>query len=205
MTLISQLQADNHSNFLSTEDINNLEVISFEGEILYIDSDEKLKNIELPDDKLVGFDTETKPSFKKNIKNHLSLIQIATENKAFLFHLKKIKDKSIIFEYLNNHNITKIGSGIADDIKKINEISNIEILKNSFVDLQNIAKQMELPRSNLRFLSAYFLNKRIIKSSQTSNWDKHPLTPKQMLYAATDAWICLKIYKKILENKIKGY
>jgi len=183
--------------FLTIEDINSLDVIVFNGIIHYIDSDAKLNSLIFPTDTYVGFDTETKPSFKKNIINPLSLIQIATETDAYLFHLKKIKNKEKIFMFLSNNNIIKIGSGISDDIKKINKLSKFQINKDSFIDIQSIAKKMNLPKSNLKFLTAYFLNKRIIKSSQTSNWDQHPLTPKQIQYAATDAWICLKIYQKI--------
>ncbi len=196
----SSVQQVNNLTYPSNEEINKLDVISFDGAIHYIDSDRKLLEVELPLTKFIGFDTETRPSFRKNTVNPLSLIQIATEKDAYLFQLNKIKDKTKILEYLNRNDITKIGSGISDDLKKIEELFKFQIEKDSFIDIQKIVKKFHLPKSNLKFLSAYFLNKRIIKSSQTSNWDKHPLTPKQMLYAATDAWICLKIYQKIQET-----
>lgn len=196
----SLAQQVNNPTYPSNEEINRLEIISFDGVIHYIDSDLKLYNIQLPNEKFIGFDTETKPSFEKNRVNPLSIIQIATEKDAYIFQLKKIKNKERIIEYLNSNNIIKIGSGISDDFKKIEELCRCHLNKESFIDLQKLIRNFKLPKSNLRFLTAYFLNKRIIKSSQTSNWNKHPLTEKQLLYAATDAWICLKIYQKIQET-----
>ncbi|MCX8084082.1 MAG: 3'-5' exonuclease domain-containing protein 2 [Calditerrivibrio sp.] len=193
-------QPINNNHLLSTEDINRLDVIRFEGIIHYIDTDEKLDLCALPLVKHVGFDTETRPSFKKNLHYDISLIQIATDEEAFLFHISKIKNNKKIFDYLRDTSITKIGAGIDDDLRKLNNKAIPNLNKISFLDIQKLAKKLHLPKSNLKYLTAVFLNRRIIKSSQTSNWDRHPLTEKQKLYAATDAWVCLKIFNEM--NKI---
>lgn len=187
-------------SYLTTDYINSLGIISFNGNIHYIDSDNKLSGVTLSSNiRLMGFDTETRPSFKKNVHYGLSLIQLADENDAYIFHIPKIKDKRQLLMILDNPQIKKIGSGIKDDLTKMKVLFGEELDKEQFIDIQKLVKHFHLHKTNLRFLSALFLNKRIIKSSQTSNWHKYPLSEKQLLYAATDAWICLEIYKEIIK------
>jgi ribonuclease D len=189
------------TSYLTPDYINSLEIISFNGNIHYIDSDNKLYEIVMSSKtRLMGFDTETRPSFKKNIHYGLSLIQIADENDAYIFHIPKIKDRRQLLMVLDNPQIKKIGSGIKDDLTKMKALFGEELDNGQFIDIQKLVKPFHLQKTNLRFLSALFLNKRIIKSSQTSNWHKYPLSEKQLLYAATDAWICLEIYKKIVQS-----
>ncbi|MCA1980608.1 MAG: 3'-5' exonuclease domain-containing protein 2 [Calditerrivibrio sp.] len=191
------LQQLDDTAYLTPDFINSLEVVSFSGKIHNIDSDNKLKNLEIGCSDILGFDTETRPSFKKNISNKISIIQLSDENNAYIFYLKRLSNKDKIIQIFNNENITKVGSGIKDDLRKIRESFGSSVEPKSFVDIQQMVKSFNLKKFNLRFLTALFLNKRIIKSSQTSNWERYPLTEKQQIYAATDAWICLKIYKEI--------
>lgn len=190
------LQLDDIS-YLTPDFINSLDLIEFSGKIYNIDNDSKLKEINLTNFKILGFDTETRPSFKKNISNRISIIQLADENNAYLFYLKRLSNKDKIIEILNSENIIKVGAGIKDDMRKLKESLGSKVEPKSFLDIQQMVKSFNFNKSNLKFLTALFLNKRIIKSSQTSNWEKYPLTEKQQLYAATDAWVCLKIYKEL--------
>ncbi|MEF3253973.1 MAG: 3'-5' exonuclease domain-containing protein 2 [Deferribacterales bacterium] len=182
-------------NNLTSEIINSLPILSFTGEIHHIDNDDKLYALDLSDKAILGFDIEIKPSFKKNITYPPSLIQLADDKDAYLFYLNRLKDKNQIVDILNNQDLLKVGSGIDDDIIKLEKLFNVKILRETFIDIQRLIKPLNLPKTNLRFLTALFLKRRIIKSSQTSNWSRYPLTEKQIIYAATDASVCYQIYK----------
>ncbi len=186
---------------LSNEEINELPIYQFEGGIFVIDTFEKL-DYYLPlleNQKLLGFDTETKPSFKKGKVNPVSLLQITTCNEAFLIRINKIGLPDEIKKILSDKDVFKIGLAIKDDIKILQEISHFEA--NSFIDLQDYVEDYGIVAKSLKKITAIVLNKRISKSQQVTNWEREELAEAQKVYAATDAWACLKIYKTL--NRFK--
>ncbi len=182
---------------ITNKEINDLPLYQFDGGIFIIDSFEKL-DYYLPlikEQKILGFDTETKPSFKKGIVNQVSLLQLTSSHEAFLIRINKIGLPEEIVEILNNKDVNKIGLAIKDDIKILREIQDFE--PSSFIDLQDFVKYFNIESQSLRKIAAIVLNKRISKSQQVSNWEKEELAESQLLYAATDAWACLQIYKTL--------
>jgi len=186
---------------LSNEEVNDLPIYQFEGGIFLIDTFEKLDDCLplLKGQKVLGFDTETKPSFKKGKVNPVSLLQISTQHEAFLIRINKVGLPVEIVDILADPNITKVGLAIKDDIKILKNISSFE--PNGFVELQDYVEDFGIEAKSLKKIAGIVLNKRISKSQQVTNWEKQELTDAQQTYAATDAWVCLKIYKEL--NKIK--
>ncbi len=185
---------------ITNEELAQLPLEKFEGEIILVDSPNKVKQAaeELNKSHIIGFDTETKPSFKKGHVNKVALLQLSTPNRAFLFRINRIGLPHEIREVLGNSTIVKSGVAIRDDIKGLCEIKNFKPA--GFIDLQNTAKELGIQNFSLKKLSGIVCGFRISKSQQLSNWEAHDLTKAQQLYAATDAWAALKIYQHIVEN-----
>lgn len=179
------------------EDYNQYPTKSFEGTIIVV---EKLQDVEkavkyLSTQTILGFDTETRPSFTKNHTNSVALLQLGNEEITYLFRINKIGIPQPLKEILANEQIIKVGVAVRDDIKGLQKISNFEA--KNFIDLQTIAKQLQLDAMGLRRLTPLALGFRISKKMQLSNWENIWLTKAQRQYAATDAWVSLKIYQKL--------
>ncbi|MGQ9846116.1 MAG: 3'-5' exonuclease [Bacteroidales bacterium] len=145
---------------------------------------------------ILGFDTETRPSFKKGIRNKTALIQFSTHDTAVLFRLVNYKIPDLVVRLLENNNIQKVGVGINQDIEQLQKLRKFN--PNGFIDLQILAKNKGLGALSLRKLSEYFLAKKISKRQQLSNWELKRLTDAQIRYAATDAYAALLIYEKMI-------
>lgn len=184
---------------ISKDDIRELEVVTFKGHIVVIDSElEAEKAIKfLNRQPLLGFDTETKPSFQKGRSHKVALVQIATQEECFLFRINKIGVTKALQELFQNENIIKIGLSIRDDFAMLHKVSNFE--PKGFVELQHLAKEYHIKEMSLQKIYAILFGKRIAKSQQLSNWEHETLSEGQQRYAATDAWACLRIYHALLE------
>lgn len=187
---------------ITKEDIQRLPLISFEGEIAIVDNREEMHEAigYLRKQPVVGFDTETKPAFVKGEYNPTALIQLATHDKAYLFRLNIIGYPDALFNLLQDETITKLGISLLDDLKDLKKLKHFEPA--GFIDLNHIAKELGIKHMGVRKLAAIFLEHRISKSQQVSNWENKELTLGQQRYAATDAWICLEIHDYL---KHKGY
>jgi len=183
---------------ISKEEINKLPLDFFKGEIIIVNNEQTLVNAinEIKKHSIWGFDTETKPSFKKGQKNKIATIQLANDTKAFIFQLKKVGLNKKIIEILSTPKIIKIGLDIKQDIHKIKEIRN-DFEPQGFIDIQQYAKEKGIEDLSLRKMAAIVLGKRISKKQQLSNWEKTDLSLAQKRYAATDAWIVFLLYKKL--------
>ncbi|NMM48639.1 3'-5' exonuclease [Marinigracilibium pacificum] len=184
---------------ITKEEVNELPLQAYEGEVVLLEDPKGYKEAvkEIREYSIIGFDTESKPSFTKGIKNQIALVQLATDEKVYLFRLPKGDMPAELKKILEDPNIEKIGIGIDDDI---NDLRRIGVAKpKCFLDLNKLAKKAGFHNTGARNLSAMVLGFRISKSAQTSNWERDELTDKQISYAATDAWICLKIYEKLYE------
>jgi len=185
---------------ITDDEIKELPKLQFEGPIYIIEKDSQINdavNI-LKKQKCIGFDTETKPSFNKNQINKVSLLQLSTENEAFLFRLHYITDFKPVFSLLETPGITKIGVAISGDFKDLYKLQNFDA--SNFIELQKYVKNFEIENISLKKMSAIVLNGRVSKRQQRSNWDREILSEAQKRYAATDAWASLMIYKKLKSN-----
>lgn len=186
---------------ISKEEVNELPLGQFEGDIFMIDHpdlvDEAVDFLE--DQRIIGFDTETKPSFKKGQFNHVSLLQLSTTEQAFLFRLHKIGFPEPLRNLLEKENLVKIGAAVHDDLKGLGKLTD-SFYPQSFFDLNDELKKVGFHNVGVRNLSGMVLKIRISKSEQVSNWESEVLTEKQQRYAATDAWACLKIFNVLREE-----
>lgn len=185
---------------LSKNEINALPLIQYEGDIEILTSKDNIQAAinDLKNYDLIGFDTETKPTFVKGPLNPPSIMQLACDDKVYIFQLDNdeiFKQLSLI---LSNKNITKCGVSVDRDLIELMYLSPFDPI--SFVDLGNVARENEIPHHGLRGLVAMFLKHRISKGSQTSDWSKISLTDSQISYAATDAWVSLELFKIFDKN-----
>lgn len=186
---------------ISKEEVNQLPLGQFEGEIYLIDQAEDVDEVVefLEKQHLLGFDTETKPAFRKGVVNQVSLLQISTSEQAFLFRLNHIGFPDAIRNLLEREHIVKVGAAVHDDIKGLAKLTD-SFYASSFFDLNDELKKIGFQNVGVRNLSGMVLGIRISKSEQVSNWEAEELTERQQRYAATDAWACLEIFKKLNEE-----
>lgn len=182
---------------ITHEDIQGLPLKAFEGDIHIVDDQNGCLDAiaELRKHTTLGFDTETKPTFKKGEYNHTALVQLSTLDNAYLFRLNVLGGQTDLYDLLEDPEITKLGISIDDDLKELSKIRRYT--PGSFIDLNDVARDLEVAHMGVKKLAAVFLEYRISKSQQTSNWENENLTEAQQRYAATDAWICLAIYDKL--------
>jgi ribonuclease D len=194
--MINSLYPEN----ITPEEIHALELSWFKGEIILVDNLRTFsKSIAaLKKEELLGFDTETKPSFRKGHKNKVSLIQLATHDKAYLFRINKLGFPPALAEILADSSIIKTGVAVHDDIKFLRNVKKFN--PDSFIDLQNYVKDFGIQSSGLKKLTAIILGFRISKRQQVTDWEAEVLSEPQQLYAATDAWVCYEIYRKLSDE-----
>lgn len=183
---------------ISVEEIKELDLFWFEGEIFLIDNLEKFYAVlpRLRKSQLLGFDTETKPSFKKGRKHKVSLIQLADDKIACLFRINKIGFPNELISLLGDPKIIKAGVAIHDDIRILSGIRKFNPA--GFIDLQSFVKNYGIVSSGLKKLAAIVLGFRISKRQQVTDWEAVQLSEAQQIYAATDAWVCHQIYKHLI-------
>ncbi|MCD8568208.1 MAG: 3'-5' exonuclease domain-containing protein 2 [Geovibrio sp.] len=187
-------------NRLSKEYVASLEAIRFDGEIVTVTEPEHAEEVcrELGGYKELGFDTESRPSFRRGVSYPVSLVQLSTLDKAYLFQLKDTELPDGLVKIFSDPSVKKIGVGIRDDIKKLRELTPFE--EKGFVDLGDIAAEKGIIQFGARALAARYLGRKIVKSAQKTNWARRDLTDKQKNYAATDAWVCLLVYPLLLND-----
>lgn len=181
---------------ISKEEIYDLPLWKFEGEITLVQHDKDWDKVipKLWDAEILGFDTEAKPVFKKGGYNPVSLIQLATEDEVFLIRNLMCGFPADLVRIFENSAIVKAGAAIHDDIKDLNKLRRFT--SEGFEDISTIAKQNGVLQIGAKNLTAIFLQKRISKAQQTSNWERSELSQAQIDYAATDAYLGLKVYQK---------
>lgn len=183
---------------ITKEAINLLPLNRYENEIILVDSAEDIPEaFELiKQEKVVGFDTETKPVFVKGDYNEVALLQISLPTKVFLIRINMTGITPEIIDFFSNPSIKKIGVGLKDDIIALQKIKLFEPA--GFMELNLIVNQIGIEANGLRKLTAIILGFRISKNAQVSNWEASELNDKQKRYAAMDAWVCLEMYHKLV-------
>ena len=190
-----------YTHTISKEEISLLEIEEFPGRIIVIDTEKDAdKAVEyLLQFEAVGFDTETRPSFKKGTRYKISLMQISTDEACFLFRLNRIGIPQPLEDFMVNDKILKIGLSLRDDFGAIRKRTDIKPA--NFLDLQNYVGQFGIEDASLQKIYAILFDKKISKGQRLSNWEADVLTEQQKKYAALDAWACLKIYNQLNKDK----
>jgi len=188
-----------YKSTITKEEINSLPYETFEGKIVIISNEIDLQKCihALSFETIIGIDTETRPNFQKgSLPNPVALLQLATNEIAFLIRLNKIGMPQSLIQFLENESIKRVGLSLRDDLHALNRKSTIEN-NSSFVDLQKLVKNYGIEDQSLQKIYAIIFNKKISKRQRLTNWEAPELTLPQQQYAALDAWACLKIYQKL--------
>jgi len=185
---------------ISKEAVAELDLIQFEGPIHLIDSVESFYEAipHMASAPILGIDTETRPSFKKGTMYPTSLIQLSTLEESWILRVSRIGYPKELLKLLSEEHPLKVGLSLHDDLRRLR--SDFQFEPQGFLDLQQYVEAFRIEEKGLKKLSGIVLGRRISKSQQVSNWDADLLTEAQLRYAATDAWICLKIYYKLRES-----
>jgi ribonuclease D len=185
---------------ITVEELAEHELSWFKGEIVLVDNLKTFYKVfpRLFGSDLLGFDTETRPTFKKGKKNAVSLIQLSTGDLACLFRINKIGIPDDLVDLLSDPSVIKAGVAVHDDIRFLKGIRRFS--PGGFIDLQTMVKDFGIQSSGLKKLAAIILGFRISKRQQVTDWEAEQLSEAQQIYAATDAWVCHQIYKKLLNG-----
>jgi ribonuclease D len=185
---------------ITVEELAEHELSWFKGEIVLVDNLKTFYEVfpRLLGADLLGFDTETRPTFKKGKKNAVSLIQLSTEDLACLFRINRIGIPDELLDLLSDPSVTKAGVAVHDDIRFLKGVRKFE--PGGFIDLQNFVRDFGIQSSGLKKLAAIILGFRISKRQQVTDWEADQLTEAQQIYAATDAWVCHQIFKKLSDE-----
>ena len=171
-----------------------LPVVRYQGPIHCVATEADLRRArhDIRFEHLVGFDTETRPVFRKGQSHAPSLVQIATSRAVHLFPIARLDCSHVLAEAFDNAQIVKVGIALARDLSELHK--QFPFAPANVVDLGDVAKRHGIVQTGLRNLAGLFLGGRITKGPQTSNWARADLSPKQLCYAATDAWACRELY-----------
>ena len=194
---------NNFIDKISNEQTSLLPAVEFRGEIRIVEHERDIAAAckTLAEQPVIGFDTETRPSFRPGVTFRVSLLQLSTPTVCYLFRLNKIPLAKPILQLLEDRRVLKIGADGAGDLRSLRQIRHFR--DGGFVDLQGIAPEWGIGEKSLRKLSAIVLGRRVSKAQRLSNWEAATLTDKQQLYAATDAWVCTRIYEQLLRTPKK--
>ena len=188
---------------ISREELEKLEYASFPGKIQVIDSVGAEFNraiAYLRSQKIIGFDTETRPCFGPNQPRYgVSLLQLSGPGKAYLFRLKSMGMHRRLCNLLSDRRIIKLGAAIHDDIRGLQKLNDFRA--DGFVDLQKIVADYGIRDKSVKKMTAIILGFRISKTQQLSNWEAEELSESQCKYAATDAWVCREMYIKLMNSE----
>ena len=174
--------------------INQMPRVTFPGHIHIIDDISQVKDAvdALRTAHIVGFDTETRPSFKRGERHNIALLQLSTENDAFLCRLNKTGITPPLRDFLEDESIIKVGLSTTDDFHQLARVC--DCTPAGFVELQQLVKQYQITDMSLQKIYAILFQQKISKGQQLTNWEAPQLTEAQQQYAAIDAWACLRIY-----------
>jgi len=186
---------------ISKQQLSALPAAQFSGELHLVEDEEGIKDAidKLRASDIIGFDTETRPSFRKGQSNNVSLVQLSTRETCYLFRINHVGLAQPIVDILEDPSIRKIGLSIHDDFHNLNKIT--EIHPGGFIELQNYVKDFLIADNSLTKIYAIIFGKRISKSQRLTNWEAKQLTNSQQAYAALDAMACVEIYDYISSGK----
>lgn len=184
---------------ITKEEIAELPLARFEGQIIVVNTEEDAEKAVsyLSGFDVIGFDTETRPSFKKGKSHKIALMQLTTKDMCFLFRLNLIGFPACLKKILSDPSIKKIGLSIKDDFSVIRR--SVDINPESFIELQKMTNDFGIEENGLQRIYAILFREKISKRQRLTNWEAETLSDSQQMYAALDAWACLKIYNRLLD------
>jgi ribonuclease D len=187
---------------ISREALAELPIRRYEGPVSLVTTLSELAEAraDMRGERVVGLDTETRPSFKKGEVYLPCLVQAATARAVYLFQLSRIEVLPALTELLASPTIVKAGVGIANDMLQLKKVFPFAV--ENALDLGVIARRRGMGQSGVRNLAGMLLGFRIPKGNRTSNWAAPQLSPAQINYAATDAWACRELYLKFESERL---
>ena len=195
------MKKNNFLHRIDKESVNNMPVVAFEGDTFVINRPEQVPEAMayLNEQKVVGVDTETRPSFTKGQHFPVALLQIASEERCYLFQLNRLGMPEELARFFSNPDIRKIGLAFNDDLIGLRRRRNFE--PKNCIDVQRLVGQYGILELGLQKVFAIIFGKKISKSQQLTNWENVELTPEQARYASTDAWATLLIYNELMATQ----
>ncbi len=186
---------------ISNDDVTLLEAVHFHGDIEIVDTHEALLRAcrDLAAHSILGFDTETRPSFTAGVTNKVALLQLSTDKRCYLIRLNRVPLCRELMAILSADAIMKVGADVKNDIRALNTLRHFKA--QGFVDLQDMVGNYGIEDRSLRKISGIVLGRKVSKAQRLSNWEAKVLTPQQQMYAATDAWVCIEIYRQLMQSK----
>ncbi len=183
-----------YARAISREEMANLPVRRYEGDVCLVTTpqDRARALADLRQESVVGFDTETRPSFRKGESHPTCLVQAATAGTVYLFQLRRLDVLPILAELLAQPHTVKAGVGLAHDLRSLKLV--FPFIEKNVLDLGVVARRCGLEQTGLRNLAGIFLGFRVPKGNRTSNWAAAQLSAQQVIYAATDAWVCRELH-----------
>ena len=192
------MDAQTQTIAISKETVAEMPVVTFPGSITVVDTPEMARVAlrELTRARVVGFDTETRPSFHRGRTHNVALMQLSTEDHCFLFRINIIGVSVHLREFLENPEIIKIGLSVHDDFAVMRRLIE-DLDPQGFIDLQEYVKYFHINDISLQKIYAIVFGEKISKAQRLTNWEAETLTPQQQTYAAIDAWACLRLYRTL--------
>ena len=182
------------SRTISREDMAKLPIGRYEGRVRLVEAPADLEEAlaDFRQESIVGFDTETRPAFKKGESHLPCLVQAATARAVYLFQLRRTEVIPVVAELLADPRIVKAGISLKDDLRTLKQV--FPFAEKNMLDLGFVARRSGFGQTGVRNLAGILLGLRIPKGTKTSNWAAPQLSPAQVAYAATDAWACRELF-----------
>ena len=180
--------------------VNEMPVVSYDGHIVMVDTLSRVKSAveALRRQPIVGFDTETRPSFKRGVLHKTALLQFATTDTCFLFRINKIGLPDLLKAYMEDGSKLKVGLSLHDDWGVLHRQHDVSPA--GFIDVQDLAPRYHIADISLQKMYAILFGKKITKNQRLTNWEADELTESQQRYAAIDAWACINIYHRLTDG-----
>ncbi|MCL2561058.1 MAG: 3'-5' exonuclease domain-containing protein 2 [Rikenellaceae bacterium] len=187
---------------ITNDELSEMPPAAFGGRIIVVEDEQALAAAceYLRVQSIIGFDTETRPSFKAGVVHRVALLQLSTQERCYLIRLSKLRLDKAVTKILENPEILKVGADVVLDLRALQKLRRFR--HDGFIDLQSMMSEWGIAEKSVRKMAAIVLGLRVSKAQRLSNWEAAELTPPQQMYAATDAWICIEIYDRLMANRI---
>ena len=191
-------------NKVSKEIISNLKKVEYKGRIFVIISQKEAERAVdyLLTQPILGFDTETRPAFRKGDSFKCSLLQVAAPNCCFLFRLNHTGLCPAVVRLLEDKSVMKVGLAWNNDLLSLHKLGNFK--PGTFMDIQDMVRDFGIEDQSLVKIYANLFGQRISKADRLSNWERDVLKESQKIYAAIDAWACIRIFEELTRLKMSG-
>jgi len=186
-----------HVVSIDKQAVNEMPRVTFPGRIHVISAISQVRSAvnALRTAPIVGFDTETRPSFRRGERHSIALLQLSTDSDAFLFRINKTGIPQPLKQYLEDPQSIKVGLSTPDDFHQLASVCDFHPA--GFIELQDLVKQYSISDMSLQKIYAILFQHKISKGQQLTNWEAPQLTDAQQAYAAIDAWACQRIYRHL--------